>query len=574
MRRLRLDITGAVQGVGFRPYVYHLACSQALGGFVCNTGDGAAIEIEGTASALDRFLHHLGMALPPHAAIDRQCLTALAPRGEHSFVIAPSSVAGKGGALVLADLATCESCLSEVLDPADRRYLYPFTSCTCCGPRYSIIESLPYDRVRTTMRHFPMCSACAAEYSNPNCRRFHAEPIACPECGPQLALWNQAGTPIATCYAALLQAADALRRGLIVALKGLGGFQLLVDATNEEAVRRLRLRKQRPRKPFAIMVPSLTTAEAVGHVGEIERRLLVSSAAPIVLIGARPDRWALTPGVAPGNPTLGIMMPCTPLHHLLLRELEFPVIATSGNRGNSPIIADGAEALEQLGGLADCFLVHDRPILRPIDDSVVRVMAGREVVLRRARGYASAPFLRRDVSEPVLALGGQQKSALAWGAAGRLFVGPHIGDLSASGTRHRLARMATDLPSLHAITPLTVACDMHPDYDSTRVAIASGSPVTRVPHHLAHVLACMIDNDLDEPVLGVTWDVRGMAPMALFGVESFWWSIAAVSAASPICGHSVCPAERLRCVSHVEPHSGSSTRPSVRLRWSSRHFLR
>lgn len=518
MQRLRLDITGAVQGVGFRPYVYHLANTEALGGFVCNTGDGVAIEIEGVAPALERFLTRFDTALPPHAKIHRQRLTPLAPLGDHSFVIAPSTAAGEGNALILADLATCEDCVSEVLDPADRRYLYPFTSCTHCGPRYSIIEALPYDRVRTTMRRFPMCAACAAEYTDPSCRRFHAEPIACPDCGPQLALWNEAGQTVAPRHAALLQAADALRRGLIVALKGLGGFQLLVDAANEEAVHRLRLRKQRPRKPFAVMVASLAAAEAAAHVSEAERQLLVSSAAPIVLLRARPAGRTIAPSVAPGNPMLGIMLPYTPLHHLLLRELGFPVVATSGNRGSEPIVADETEGLEQLRGIADCFLVHDRPILRPIDDSVVRVMAGGEVILRRARGYSAGPFPHGHVAaEPVLALGGQQKNALAWGAAGKLFLGPHIGDLATPGTRQRLTRIAADLPGLHALTPTTVACDMHPDYHSSRVAAGAALSVARVPHHLAHVLAGMIDNQIDGPVLGVAWDGTG------YGTDGTIW---------------------------------------------------
>jgi hydrogenase maturation protein HypF len=518
VQRLRLDITGAVQGVGFRPYVYRLANTEALGGFVCNTGNGVAIEIEGAAPALERFLSRFDVALPPHATIHHRRLTPLAPRGDSGFVIAPSTASGEGYVLVLADLATCEDCLSEVLDPANRRYLYPFTSCTRCGPRYSIIEALPYDRVRTTMRHFPMCAACAAEYTDPSCRRFHAEPIACPECGPQLALWNEAGQSIATRHAALLRAADALRRGLIVALKGLGGFQLLVDAANEEAVRRLRLRKQRPRKPFAVMVPSLAAAEAAAHVAEAERRLLVSSVAPIVLLGAGPIGRTIAPNVAPGSSMLGIMLPYTPLHHLLLRELGFPVVATSGNRGSEPIVADETEALEELRGIADCFLVHNRPIVRPIDDSVVRAMAGREVVLRRARGYSSGPFGHRHVAaEPVLALGGQQKNALVWGTAGKLFLGPHIGDLTTRSARQRLTRMAADLPSLHAVTPTTVACDMHPDYHSSRIAAGSALSVARVPHHLAHVLACMIDNQIDGPVLGVAWDGTG------YGTDATIW---------------------------------------------------
>ena len=508
LTRLRLNLTGAVQGVGFRPFVYRLADAEKLGGFIRNTGDGVSIEVEGTPLAVQRFLTRLEAELPPHAVLDQRRAAALAPQGARSFVIAPSTPACDGPAVVMADLATCAECLREVLDPADRRHRYPFTSCVHCGPRYSIIEALPYDRVRTTMRRFPLCAACQAEYTDPTCRRFHAEPIACPDCGPQLALWNAAGEVIATRDAALLETASCLRRGMIVALKGLGGFQLLVDAADEDAVRRLRARKQRPRKPFALMVPSLQAAEAAAHVGETERRLLASPEAPIVLLRARSDQ-AIAPSVAPGNPCLGIMLPCTPLHHLLLRELARPLVATSGNRGDEPIVADETEALEHLAGIADCFLVHDRPICRPVDDSVVRVMAGQEVVLRRARGYASRPVALTGLAGPILALGGQQKNAVATWADGRLFLGAHIGDLSAAGTRAAFARMAEALPKLHGIVPTRVACDAHPDYHSTRLAAASGLPVVPVPHHLAHVLAGMVDNGLEGPVLGVSWDGTG-----------------------------------------------------------------
>jgi len=512
LRRLRLDLTGALQGVGFRPFVYRLARSQELSGFVCNTGDGAAIEIEGRAPAVEGFVRRLEAELPPHAAVDRCRVVALAPKDDQNFVIAASVEADTSSAVVMPDLATCPHCLREVRDPADRRYLYPFTSCAHCGPRYSVIEALPYDRARTTMRHFPMCAECQVEYADPEHRRFHAEPIACPRCGPQLALWDATGQPIATRHTALLGAAEALRRGRIVALKGLGGFQLIVDATNEAAVSRLRVRKQRPRKPFALMLPSMEEAEVAAHIGEAERRLLVSAAAPIVVLRARSGGVGIAPSVAPDNPCWGIMLPYTPLHHLLLDELECPVVATSGNRGDEPIVTGETEALERLAGVADCFLVHDRPIRRAVDDSVVRVMAGREVVLRRARGYSTGPVLgvaRADVAGPILALGGQQKNALAMGSRDKLFLGPHIGDLAAAWTRRAFTRQAAELPRLYGIKPAVVACDTHPDYHSTRAAMGFGLDLARVPHHLAHVLSGMIDNGLDAPVLGVAWDGTG-----------------------------------------------------------------
>ena len=507
--RLRLDMTGAVQGVGFRPFVHRLASTEKLSGFVRNTGDGVSIEVEGATPALERFLTRLDKEMPPRAVVFKRRTAPLAPRGDRSFVVAASTHASAGAAVVMADLATCPDCLREILDPADRRYLYAFTTCMHCGPRYSIIEALPYDRARTTMRHFPLCGACDAEYNDPYCRRFHAEPIACPDCGPRLALWNDSGDVTAAGHDALREAATAVRRGMIVALKGLGGFQLLADASNDAAVRRLRQRKRRPAKPFALMVPSLEAALGMAHVGEIERRLLVSPEAPIVLLRARPFNPGVAPGVAPDNPRIGVMLPYTPLHHLLLRELACPVVATSGNLGDEPILADENEALERLAGIADCFLVHDRPIRRPVDDSVVRVMAGQPVTLRRARGYAPLPIACKAVTEPSLALGGQQKNAVATGFAGQLFLGPHIGDLAAARARGLFAHLAAELPALHGITPERVACDAHPDYHSTSVAMESHLPVTRVPHHLAHVLACMVDNGLDGPVLGVAWDGTG-----------------------------------------------------------------
>jgi len=507
--RLRVDLTGAVQGIGFRPFVHRLASTENLGGFVRNTANGVSIEVEGAPAALSRFLARLDREMPPRAVVFKRGTTSLASRGDRDFVVAPSTHGGAGTAVVMADLATCPDCLREILDPADRRYLYPFTSCVNCGPRYSIIEAPPYDRARTTMRHFRLCAACHAEYTDPTRRRFHAEPIACPDCGPRLALWNDSGEVMETGHAALLEAASALRRGMIVALKGLGGFQLLADAANAATVSRLRARKRRPRKPFAVMVPSLEAAFGMAHVDEVERRLLISPEAPIVLLRARSYNPGLVPGVAPDNPCLGIMLPYTPPHHLLLREFAGPLVATSGNFGDDPIVTDETDALERLAGIADSFLVHDRPIRRAVDDSVVRVMAGQPVILRRARGYAPLPIICATITEPILAVGGQQKNAVATGDAGQLFLGPHIGDLDSARTREAFARMVEELPALHGITPRTVACDTHPDYHSTNYARECGLPVARVPHHLAHVLACMADNGLDGPVLGVAWDGTG-----------------------------------------------------------------
>ncbi|MDA8249333.1 MAG: carbamoyltransferase HypF [Rhodospirillales bacterium] len=506
--RLRMEVTGAVQGVGFRPFVHRLAVDEELGGFVRNTGEGAWLEVEGPAESLARFLHRFDAELSPPAGVRDRRETWMSPKGEASFSIVPSIAAGERPAQVLPDLATCPECLAEIFDRADRRYRYPFTTCTHCGPRYSIIEAVPYDRPRTIMRHFPMCGACQAEYDDPASRRFHAQTNACPACGPQLTLWDADGRPVAVRDQALIAAADALRGGRIVALKGLGGFQLLVDARDTAAVERLRDRKRRPTKPFAIVIGSLADARAIVQMTATEQQVVASPAAPIVLLRARADTNVIAPAVAPDNPWLGIMLPATPLHYLLMRELGFPVVATSGNRGGEPIATDEAEALERLAGIADLFLVHDRPIVRPVDDSVVRVIAGRETVLRHARGYAPQSFPAPSPA-PCLALGGHQKDALAIAASGEISLGAHIGDLDRVETRTALSKAVATMSALHALNPELVACDAHPAYHTTRLAERLTRKPVRVPHHLAHVLAGMLDNDLEGPVLGVSWDGTG-----------------------------------------------------------------
>jgi hydrogenase maturation protein HypF len=508
-QRIRLDVSGAVQGVGFRPFVHRLAVSEGLGGFVRNTGTGVSLEVEGPRAALERFFARLDAEIVPPAGIDERQTRRLAVRGEQDFVIAPSARAGACSVLVLPDLATCAECRREIFDPGNRRYRYPFTTCVHCGPRYSIIEAVPYDRARTAMRHFHMCAACQAEYDDPASRRFHAEANACADCGPRLALWDASGGTLARGHSALTLAADALRDGVIVALKGLGGFQLLVDARNDAAVRRLRDRKRRPAKPFAIMVPSFAHALMIAEIGAEEAAALADSTAPIVLLRARQDGNPIAPSVAPANPRLGIMLPYTPLHHLLMAELGSPVVATSGNRGGEPIVADETDALARLGGLADLFLVHDRPILRPVDDSVLRIIAGRETVLRRARGYAPLSLPGPAAATPCLALGGHQKNTVAVAAGGKIVLSPHIGDLAAAETRAAFAETVSGMTALYELRPRRVACDAHPAYHSTQFAESLGLPVVRVPHHLAHVLAGMADNGLDGSVLGVAWDGTG-----------------------------------------------------------------
>ena len=387
LRRFQLRLTGRVQGVGFRPFVYRLATELNLTGFVINTGDGVTIDIQGSMNQVDRFLDSLYSQLPPHAGIDRRDLTELPTIARSVFRIEDSHSSISASATIIPDLATCPECLTEILDPTNRRYRYPFTNCTHCGPRYSIIESVPYDRPRTTMRHFTMCDACRAEYDSPLDRRFHAQPNACPVCGPHLELWGADGRVLARHDDALLETCEALRSGRVVALKGLGGFQLLVDARSEDVVALLRQRKHRPSKPFALMYPDIEAIRTDCKVTEAELSALLSSAAPIVLLARTKAGYdAVAESVAPGNPYLGVMLPYTPLHHLILKELKFPIVATSGNLSEEPICIDEREAVEQLGSIADFFLVHNRPIARPLDDSVVHLVKDEVVILRSARG--------------------------------------------------------------------------------------------------------------------------------------------------------------------------------------------
>jgi hydrogenase maturation protein HypF len=518
--RMRIVIRGAVQGVGFRPFVYRLALEMGLPGWVNNTAQGVFIEVEGEPAQVDAFLLRLEAEKPPRAFIQSLEHALLDPVGFADFAIRESDGAGPKTALVLPDIATCPDCLREVLDPADRRYRYPFTNCTNCGPRFSIIRALPYDRPNTTMARFEMCPACHAEYENPLDRRFHAQPNACPVCGPRLALWDADGATLAMDDDALTGAAAALRRGRIVAVKGMGGFHLMVDARDEQAVRRLRARKRREEKAFALMFPAMAAVEMACHVSPLEGRLLRAPEAPIVLLRRRDDGPRLiAPAVAPDNPYLGVMLPYTPLHHLLLADLGFPLVATSGNRSDEPICTDEREALDRLAGIADAFLVHDRPIARHVDDSIVRVALDRELIVRRARGYAPLPItLPASVPAPTIATGAHLKNTVALAAGRDVFVSQHIGDLETEPAFDAFRQVIGDLSALYDLRPARVACDLHPDYRSTQEAEQlagqiGGEPV-RVQHHYAHVLACMADNQLpiDAPVLGVSWDGTGYGP--------------------------------------------------------------
>ena len=410
--RLSVTIRGAVQGVGFRPFVYRLATSMGLTGWVNNSAQGVFIEVEGNQTTLNAFVHRIKTEKPSLAHISDLEHRLLAPNGFTTFNILHSQESGSKTALVLPDVATCPDCLAEIFDPTDRRYLYPFTNCTNCGPRFGIITSLPYDRCHTTMEQFIMCDHCRAEYEDPLDRRFHAQPNACPTCGPHLELWDKSGMILASRHEALLQTAEAIRRGQIVAVKGLGGFHLMTDAQNAEAVTHLRERKHRPEKPLALMYPSLAQVQRDCELTDLEERLLCSTQAPIVLLERKSD-VLIASGVAPGNPTLGVLLPYTPLHHLLLAELSFPVVATSGNLSDEPICVDEYEALQRLHNIADCFLVHNRPITRHVDDSIVRVMARCETILRRARGVTlPCRFVPTPIILPHWPLAGSKKILL------------------------------------------------------------------------------------------------------------------------------------------------------------------
>lgn len=509
--RVRVVLRGAVQGVGFRPFVHRLASGLGLSGWVCNSLQGVVVEVEGPPPAVQEFLLRLEPECPPAARIQSCESMHLAPAGYEGFAIRPSEGGGEPQALILPDLATCAECRRELLDPANRRYRYPFINCTHCGPRFSIIESMPYDRPRTTMRHFAMCPACRAEYETPADRRFHAQPNACPVCGPHLELWSATGAVLAEREEALQGAEAALRAGQIVAVKGLGGFHLMVDARDAEAVARLRQRKHREEKPLALMFPSLEQVRAVCAVDALEARLLQSVEAPIVLL-RRQARGEVAENVAPGNPRLGIMLPYTPLHHLLMADLGFPVVATSGNLSDEPICTEEHEALQRLAGMAEVFLVHNRPIARHVDDSIARVLLGREQILRRARGYAPLPVTLRRELPPLLAFGAHLKTTVAVAGGRHVFLSQHLGDLDTAEARRAYGRAVADLPQLLQQRPALAVCDLHPDYASTRQARQSGLPCRAVQHHAAHVAACAAENEVEGPVLGVAWDGTGYGP--------------------------------------------------------------
>lgn len=512
VERRAIGVSGIVQGVGFRPHIHQLATRLGLSGFVRNRLGAVEIEIEGDRAALDEFARCLVAQAPALAAIDRLSSAALPVRGEAGFSIETSRTAGAGAGsgevFISPDVATCDACLAELFDPRDRRHRYPFINCTHCGPRLTIIAAVPYDRARTTMAGFPLCEACRAEYEDPRDRRFHAQPVACPACGPRLGL-RGAGGELVEGEDPLRAAARALQAGRIVAIKGLGGYHLACDARSEEAVAELRRRKGRLAKPFAVMVADLAGAEALGELSAEARAMLEGPARPITLLPARPG--AVAPSVAPDNAWLGVMLPYTPLHHLLLGDLEGrPVVMTSGNRSDEPIAYEDGAALRQLRGVADLFLTHDRPIHLRCDDSVAR----GPVLLRRSRGFAPAPVrLPSPLQRPTLAVGGQLKCTIAIGAGHSAFVSHHLGDLEYFEAFRAFTAAIEHYQRLYRIRPERVVHDLHPDYASTLHARELGVELLGVQHHHAHVASCVADRELgDRPVIGVAFDGTGFSP--------------------------------------------------------------
>jgi hydrogenase maturation protein HypF len=531
----RIRVTGVVQGVGFRPCVALLAEELGLDGWVRNTSGGVDIHLEGPVRVLERFAERLREEAPPLARIESLTWSEAAAEDRPGFRIEPSQSEEGAYQPVSPDIATCPACRREMDDPSDRRYRYPFTNCTHCGPRFTIIRDLPYDRPQTTMAGFALCERCAAEYADHHDRRFHAQPVACPDCGPQL--WLEVdGERVAEREAALERARELLAGGRVVAVKGLGGFHLACDATDPQAVELLRTRKRRGDKPFAVMVPDLETAERHAALSAADRRLLVTAERPVVLVrrttepsGKDPPGPRIAAAVAPGLDTLGLMLPYTPLHHLLLEPADgYPeaLVMTSGNLSEEPIAFEDDDARGRLSRLADAFLMHDRPIHTRVDDSVTAAVAGDLYFYRRARGYAPLPLPFPLEAPPILAAGGEMKNTFCLTRGPHAFLSHHIGEMDNLETFRSFEWSVAYYERLFRVRPEVVAWDLHPDYQATRWARErarrEGLPEVGVQHHHAHIVACLVDNrlPLDEPVIGVCFDGTGYGPDgAIWGGE-------------------------------------------------------
>ncbi len=511
--RARLRVTGTVQGVGFRPFVYRHARALGLSGFVRNDSAGVLIEVEGGGDEIAELTRIVERDPPPLARVAAVTTEDLAPHGEGAgFTIEASDGGGAEAAAVSVDTATCAECLAEVDDPADRRYRYPFTNCTNCGPRYTIVLGVPYDRPATTMAGFTMCPACQAEYDDPGDRRFHAQPNACPVCGPRLAWRDPSGSALAEGDAALAATVAAVDAGSVVAVKGLGGYHLAADATSAAAVAELRRRKARDDKPFAVMAADIAAAGRLVVLDDLALAALTSPRRPIVLAPRRPGSGVVD-AVAPGLAELGVFLPYSALHHLLMGELGRPLVLTSGNLSDDPIAHTDDDAVERLGPMVEGLLTNDRPIHIRCDDSVVRSLPGRTQVLRRSRGYAPEP-LRLPVPTPrhILAVGAELKNTIAVARDGVVVASHHIGDLEHLATYRSFLQALDHLPRLYGVRPEVVAHDLHPEYLSTKVALELGLPTVGVQHHHAHVASCLVEHGRVEPVLGIAFDGTGYGP--------------------------------------------------------------
>ncbi len=514
----RIEVVGTVQGVGFRPWVYRIATQLGIAGQVRNDVGGVTVEAFGEPSALDGLVRALQSDPPPAAEIRSLQWKEIPPRPTEGFVIAPSLPGTGRRVSIPADLATCPACVAEIFDSSNRRYRYPFTNCTDCGPRFTIARDAPYDRRVTSMAAFVMCEACQREYDDPRDRRFHAQPNACPRCGPRLRLLDSRGRDL-TSADPIREVASALRAGNVVAVKGLGGYHLAVDATSSEAVQLLRERKRRDAKPFAVMVRDLREARKLASFSQAEAKLLETVERPIVLVARKSSGRPVAPEIAPDNPLLGLMLPYTPLHHLLLAEVERPLVMTSGNLSDEPIVFEEPEALNRLRDVADLFLTHDRPIVTRCDDSVTRVVAGAPVLLRRSRGYVPRPIpLARPVARPVLACGAQLKNTFCLAAGDVAVLGPHVGDLDQLEVHRSYEESIDRMQRFLGCRPEVIAYDLHPDYASTRYALDRPEPVkVAVQHHHAHVASALAEHRLDGPVIGVAFDGTG------YGTDGTAW---------------------------------------------------
>ena len=518
LKRMQISANGLVQGVGFRPYIYNLATKLSLSGFVQNNTSGIFIDIEGSNSSLNEFLTCLVNTPPPHAIIEDIQYTTLPPKGYKDFIIEESALKENNTTMICADISTCPDCLKELFDPMDLRYRYPFINCTNCGPRFTIVKDIPYDRINTTMSNFNMCHDCNSEYHDPRNRRFHAQPNACPVCGPQLMLLNNEGFAVQT-QDPISTVCTLLHDGKIVAVKGLGGYHIACDALNSKSVSLLRSRKYREDKPFAVMMENIETVNKFCFVNAKEETLLLSTQRPIVLLKKKSD-CTIPHDIAPDNLYLGVMLPYTPLHHLIIRESRLPLIMTSGNVSDEPIAYKDSEALERLKGIADYFLVHDRDIFMRCDDSVVKMVDDKEMIIRRSRGYAPFPLrLQYTFSKPILACGAFLKNTFCLARGNHAFLSHHIGDLENTETMNSYETAIEHYKRLFSIEPEMIAYDLHPEYLSTKYALAQRDDMFKigVQHHHAHIVSCMAENGIHHKVIGVAFDGLG------YGDDGNFW---------------------------------------------------